>query len=148
MALVKILSEFLFIFCFDNWIADATFITQEDSDGEGVEMHHEEQQQQHHMVPVQHAYLQQYGNQHTIVKVKVPRRKLAFILNCSFYNMVFTKLFRPLLPVWNILWHIGHVYRLTSLYAIDRDRKIWLAYNKYAFKKTKDDFKLEDRFYK
>jgi hypothetical protein len=33
-------------------------------------MHHEEQQQQHHMVPMQHAYLQQYGNQHTIVKVR------------------------------------------------------------------------------
>jgi hypothetical protein len=27
-------------------------------------------------------------------------------------------------------------------------RKIWLAYNKYAYKKTKDDYKLEDRFYR
>ncbi len=39
-------------------------------------------------------------------------------------------------------------YRRTSLYAIDRDRKIWLAYNEFAYKKTKDDCKLEDRFYK
>jgi|FrelakmetLWP11LW_1041352.scaffolds.fasta_scaffold349015_1 hypothetical protein len=52
---------------------EATFITQDDSDGETVELHHEEvqqQQQQHHIIPVQHAYLQQYGNQHTIVKVQ------------------------------------------------------------------------------
>ena len=51
---------------------DATFITQDESDGEGVEIQHEEQMQhheEHHMIPVQHAYLQQYGNQHTIVKV-------------------------------------------------------------------------------
>ncbi len=30
---------------------------------------------------------------------------------------------------------------------MDRDRKICLAYNEFAYKKTKDDCKLEDRFY-
>ena len=57
---------------------DATFITtatQEDSDGETVELHaddlhqHQHQQQQHHIIPVQHAYIQQYGNQQ-IIKVR------------------------------------------------------------------------------
>ena len=50
---------------------EATFITtsQEDSDGETVELHHEDlqhSQQQHHIIPVQHAYLQQFGNQQII----------------------------------------------------------------------------------
>ncbi len=31
---------------------------------------------------------------------------------------------------------------------MDRDHEIWLAYNEFAYKKTKDDFKFEDRFYK
>ena len=60
---------------------DATFITQEESDGEGVEIqqHHDEQmqhheEQQHHMIPVQHTYLQQYGNQQ-IIKVYSERLK-------------------------------------------------------------------------
>ncbi len=35
-----------------------------------------------------------------------------------------------------------------SLYAIDRDQKYMLAHNKFAYKKTKDDRKLEDRFQK
>jgi hypothetical protein len=36
------------------------------------------------------------------------------------------------------------MYRRTLLYAIDRNCKIWLAYNEFAFKKTKDDYKIED----
>jgi hypothetical protein len=39
-------------------------------------------------------------------------------------------------------------YRWISLYAIDRDQKIWLAYNKFAYKKTKGDCKLGDTFQK
>jgi hypothetical protein len=31
---------------------------------------------------------------------------------------------------------------------IDRDQKIRLAYNKFAYKKTKNDCKLEDSFQK
>jgi len=34
------------------------------------------------------------------------------------------------------------------LYARDRDSKNRLAYNEFAYKKTKDDCKLEDRFQK
>ena len=34
------------------------------------------------------------------------------------------------------------------VYARDRDRKNMLAYNEFAYKKTKDDCKLEDRFQK
>jgi len=53
---------------------DATFITttQEDSDGETVELHPDDlqHQQQHHIIPVQHAYIQQYGNQQ-IIKVRL-----------------------------------------------------------------------------
>jgi len=33
-----------------------------------------------------------------------------------------------------------HTYRWTSLYAIDRDSKNRLAYNKFAYKETKDDW--------
>ncbi len=33
-------------------------------------------------------------------------------------------------------------YRQTLLYAIDRDCKICLTYNEFAYKKTKDDCKL------
>jgi len=36
----------------------------------------------------------------------------------------------------------------TSLYARDRDFKNSLAYNEFAYKKTKDYCKLEDRFQK
>ena len=36
-------------------------------------------------------------------------------------------------------------YRFT---ARDRDRKNMLAYNEFAYKMTKDDFKLQDRFQK
>ncbi len=39
-------------------------------------------------------------------------------------------------------------YSRTSLYTRDRDRKICLAYNEFAYKKNKDDHKIEDRFYK
>jgi len=39
-------------------------------------------------------------------------------------------------------------YRWTSLYARDRDSKNRLAYNEFAYKKTKDDCKLEVRFQK
>ena len=39
-------------------------------------------------------------------------------------------------------------YRWTSLYARDRDSKNWFTYNEFAYKKTKDDCKLEDRFQK
>ena len=39
-------------------------------------------------------------------------------------------------------------YRWTSLYARDRDSKNRLAYNEFAYKKTKDDCKLEDKFQK
>jgi hypothetical protein len=39
-------------------------------------------------------------------------------------------------------------YRWTSLYARDRDSKNRLAYNKFAYKKTKGYCKLEDRFEK
>jgi hypothetical protein len=42
----------------------------------------------------------------------------------------------------------GENYRWTSLYARDRDFKNRLAYNKFAYKKTKDDCKLDDRFQK
>jgi len=41
-----------------------------------------------------------------------------------------------------------HQYRWTSLYSRDRDSKNGLKYNKFAYKKTKDDCKLEDRFQK
>jgi hypothetical protein len=34
------------------------------------------------------------------------------------------------------------------LFSRDRDQKICLAFTKFAYKKTKDDYKLEDRFYK
>ncbi len=37
-------------------------------------------------------------------------------------------------------------FRWTSLYARDRDSKNRLAYNEFAYKKTKDNCKLEDRF--
>jgi hypothetical protein len=40
------------------------------------------------------------------------------------------------------------MYRWTSLYARDRDSKNRLAYNEIAYKKTKDDCKLEVRFQK
>jgi len=36
----------------------------------------------------------------------------------------------------------------TSLYARDRDSKNRLAYNEFAYKKTKGDCKSEDRFQK
>jgi len=39
-------------------------------------------------------------------------------------------------------------YRWTSLYARDRDSKNGLAYNEFAYKKTKGDCKSEDRFQK
>ncbi len=39
-------------------------------------------------------------------------------------------------------------YSWTSLYAKDRDQKIRLAYNEFAYKKTKDVYKLGDRFFK
>ncbi len=39
-------------------------------------------------------------------------------------------------------------YRWTLLYAIDRDQKICLTYNKLAYKKIKNDRKLGDRFQK
>ena len=38
------------------------------------------------------------------------------------------------------------LYRFPSLYARDRDRINIVAYNKFAYKKTMDDCKLEDRF--
>jgi len=40
------------------------------------------------------------------------------------------------------------IYRWTSLYARDRDSKNRLAYNKFAYKKTKDYCKSDDRFQK
>jgi len=44
---------------------------------------------------------------------------------------------------------IGNVtYRWTSLYARDADSKNRLTYNECAYKKTKDDCKLEDWFQK
>jgi len=46
---------------------------------------------------------------------------------------------------------VGHLfvnYRWTSLYARDMDSKNRLAYNKFAYKKTKGDCKSEDRFQK
>ena len=39
------------------------------------------------------------------------------------------------------------MYRCPSLYARDREQKNMLAYNKFAYKKTKDDCKLEDRLF-
>ncbi len=39
-------------------------------------------------------------------------------------------------------------YRQTSLYVRDRDQKIKLAYNEFAYKKTKYTHKLVDRFLK
>ncbi len=39
-------------------------------------------------------------------------------------------------------------YKWTSLYAIDRDQKIRLAYNEFACKKTNNDCKLGDAFQK
>ncbi len=38
--------------------------------------------------------------------------------------------------------------QLNSLYAIDRDQKIRLACNEFAYKKTKNDCKLGDTFQK
>ncbi len=49
---------------------------------------------------------------------------------------------------WKVFISSFFLYRRTPLYAIDRDRKICLAYNKFPYKKTKDDCKLEDRFYR
>jgi len=40
------------------------------------------------------------------------------------------------------------LYRWTSLYARDRDSKNRLKYNEFAYEKTKDYRKLEDRFQK
>jgi len=40
------------------------------------------------------------------------------------------------------------IYRWTSLYARDRDSKKMLANNEFAYKKTNDHCKLEDRFQK
>jgi len=42
----------------------------------------------------------------------------------------------------------GVMYRWTSLYARNRDSKNSLAYNEFAYKKTKDYCKLEGRFQK
>ncbi len=39
-------------------------------------------------------------------------------------------------------------YRRTSLYAIVRDQKNRFAYNKFAYKKTKNDCQLGDTFNK
>ncbi len=39
-------------------------------------------------------------------------------------------------------------YRPTSLYEIAKDRKICLVYKEFAYEKTKDDCRSEDRFYK
>ncbi len=39
-------------------------------------------------------------------------------------------------------------YRWTSLYARDRDSTNMLAYNEFAYKKTNDHCKLQDRFQK
>ncbi len=44
--------------------------------------------------------------------------------------------------------HVHDLYSWTSLYAIDRDQKIWFAYNEFAYKKTKNDCKLGDTFQK
>jgi len=44
------------------------------------------------------------------------------------------------------LYKIGP--RWTSLYSRDRDSKNRLAYNEFAYKKTKDYCKSEDRFQK
>ncbi len=40
------------------------------------------------------------------------------------------------------------LYRWTTLYAKDRDQKIRLAYIDFAYKKTKDTYKLADMFFK
>ncbi len=51
----------------------------------------------------------------------------------------------------NLIWRHWRgikIYRWTSLYARDRDSKNWFAYNEFAYKKTKDDCKLDDRFQK
>ncbi len=39
-------------------------------------------------------------------------------------------------------------YSWTSLYVIDKDQKIRFAFNEFAYKKTKNDFKLGDTFQK
>jgi hypothetical protein len=39
-------------------------------------------------------------------------------------------------------------YRWTSLYVRDRDQQIRLSYNVFAYKKTKNTYKLGDRFFK
>jgi len=41
-----------------------------------------------------------------------------------------------------------YMYRWTSFYSRDRDSKHRLKYNEFAYKKTKDDSKLEFRFQK
>ncbi len=52
------------------------------------------------------------------------------------------------------IWPAGRMlcmpalYSWASLYAIDRDQKIRLAYNEFAVKKTKNDRKLRDTFQK
>ena len=42
----------------------------------------------------------------------------------------------------------SYTYRCPSLYARDRNRKNKLACNAFAYKKTKNDCKLEDKFQK
>jgi hypothetical protein len=46
------------------------------------------------------------------------------------------------------LYKIELKYRWTSLFERDKDQKNCLAYNKFAYKKTKNDYKLEDRPFK
>jgi hypothetical protein len=45
-------------------------------------------------------------------------------------------------------WHKIYIYSWTSLYAIDRNQKIRLAHNEFAYKKTMDAYKLRDSFLK
>jgi hypothetical protein len=44
----------------------------------------------------------------------------------------------------HITRYVKNYYRRTSLYLRDKERKIWFTNNGFAYKKTKDDYKLDD----
>jgi len=58
------------------------------------------------------------------------------------------KVFKNSKSVMYVKVHLETKYRWTLLYARDRNFKNMLAYNEFAYKKTYDHCKLEDRFQK
>ena len=67
-----------------------------------------------------------------------------FVLDVFVLNDVQITVVNQKLDTGSTVWQ----YRYPSLYARDKDRKNKLAYNNFAYKKTTDDRKLEDRFQK